>query len=316
MMRWAAALSALLLGATAAAAQATPASEGVMEGGVVYRDVAWARPDGIDLLARIYEPADRSETPLPVVVDVHGGVWNRGDRTLEANLNAGLARAGVLVVAIDFRQGPDHQHPVASRDATAAVRWVRLNAAALGADPARVGVMGGSSGGHLALLAGLKPNAPEHLGTPIVGPDGEAAPHDDIDASVAFIAALWPVSDPQARYRYAQRSGNEALAGFTEAYFPDEAAMLDASAPRIVTSGALGDLPPLLVVQSGMDTNIPQDMTFDLLEAYQARDGKLDYAFYPLASHMFGLRPSAEADDLIALVADYARRRFDGMATQ
>jgi acetyl esterase/lipase len=244
-----------------------------------------------------------------VVVDVHGGVWNVGDRTMAAHLDAGLARGGVLVVAIDFRQAPAYQHPVSSRDAAAAVRWVRLNAAALGADPAHVGVMGGSSGGHLALLAGLRPNAPEHLGTPIVGPDGGAAPHDDIDASVAFIAALWPVSDPQARYRYAQRSGNERLAAFTEAYFPDEAAMLDASAPRIVTAGGLGGLPPLLVVQSGMDSNIPEEMTFDLLAAYQARDGKLDYAFFPRAPHMFGLRPSADSDDLIALLVDFARRR-------
>jgi acetyl esterase/lipase len=312
MRGWAAALLALFalaLGATAAAAQTEPASEGVLEGGVVYRDVVWARPDGMELLARIFEPADRVATPLPTIVDVHGGVWNAGDRTLEENIVAGLARAGLLVVAIDFRHAPAYQHPVASRDATAAVRWVRLNAVALGADPARVGVMGGSSGGHLALLAGLRPNAPEHHGTPIVGPDGDASPHDDIDASVAFIAALWPVSDPQARYRYAQRSGAERLAAFTEAYFPDEEAMLDASAPRIVTSGAPGDLPPLLVVQSGMDTNIPQEMTFDLLEAYQSRDGKVDYAFFPKTAHMFGLGPSTDTDDLIALIADFARRR-------
>ena len=315
MRRMAVALAACMLAgaliADAPEARAQGADAPLPEGA---RDVVWARADGTDFLARIFEPPERSEGPAPVIIDVHGGVWNAGDRTYATIMDTGLANAGFLVVSIDYRDAPDYQHPVASRDVTAAVRWVRVNAAELGADPDRIGIMGSSSGGHLVLVAGLRPNAPEHHGTPIVGPDGTVAPHDDVDASVSFIGALWPVSDPQARYRYAIRTGNEGIVNFTDAYFADEDAMLDASAPRIVTAGGLGELPPLLVVQSGMDTNIPQEMTFDLLRAYQARDGKVDYAFYPNASHVFGAQASADTDDLIAAIADYARRRTAGGA--
>jgi acetyl esterase/lipase len=296
-------LAGILAGATLMAAPAFGQD-------VTTRDVVWATPDGLELQARIYRPADApADAALPTAIDVHGGVWFVGDRTAGAVYGQGLARAGIQVAAIDFRQGPDFKHPTASADVTAAVRWLRLNAQRLGADPDSVGLIGGSSGGHLALVAGLKPNAPEHLGTPIVGPDGAAAAHDDIDASVAYVVALWPVSDPLARFRYAQRARLEPIQNGTLAYFPDEDAMLDASAPRIVTAGEAEDLPPALVVQPGMDGNVPQDITLDLIRAYQGRDGKLEYAFYPGLAHSFGTSASADTDDMVATIADFIRRR-------
>ncbi len=283
---------------------------------VTEEDAVWARHGDLALEARLYRPAE-AETPLPVMIDVHGGAWSAGGRADGALYDRALAEAGFLVVAIDFRQGAEHPHPAASADVAAAVRWVRLNAVALGADPERIGLIGSSSGGHLAMLAALRPGAPAHLGTPITligagGPDGEAAPRDEIDASVAYVAALWPVSDPLARYRYAVRARIEPLQRGHEAYFGgDEAAMLDASIPRIVTSGEAGsgaDLPALLVVQPGMDSNVPQEITLDLIRAWQSRDGHLEYAFYPDQPHAFGVRPSAETDDMIRLIAHFARR--------
>jgi dipeptidyl aminopeptidase/acylaminoacyl peptidase len=79
--------------------------------------------------------------------------------------------------------------------------------------------------------------------------------------------------------------------------------------PRIVTAGEAEMLPPLLIVQPGDDSNIPQDMTFDLLRAYQARGGALEYAYYPGMPHGFGHRPSAATDDLVRLLQDFIRRR-------
>ena len=118
-----------------------------------------------------------------------------------------------------------------------------------------------------------------------------------------------PVSDPAARYRYAKRANLTRLAEMTDLYFADEAARWDASIPRIVTSGEAKTLPPILVVQPGDDSNIPQDMTFDLLHAWQARGGKLDYAFYPGQPHAFGHRASAATTDLIATVAAFIARQ-------
>lgn len=308
----AASLSALI--AAPALAQPAPPVDPATTLGEGEQDVVWARPDGMDLMARIYRPAGDAAGALPAIVDVHGGAWSAGDRDDGALYDRALAAAGFVVISIDFRQGADHPHPAASADVTAAVRWTRLNADALGVDPDRIGLIGSSSGGHLAMLAALRPNADAHLGTPLAmldAPDG-AAVHDDVDASVDYVVALWPVSDPQARFRYATRAGIDGILGGHQNYFGgDEAAMLDASIPRIVTAGEAGmgeALPPILVIQPGMDSNIPQEMTFDLLRAYQSRDGAIEYAFYPGQPHGFGARDSEASQDMIQLVADFARR--------
>jgi acetyl esterase len=270
-------------------------------------NLVWAKP-GPDLNATVYRPKGIAGA-LPVLIDVHGGAWSSGDRTGDKLYCTELAKTGLLVVSIDFRQAPDFQHPSGSADVAAAVRYVRVNAKALNADPERIGLIGSSSGGHLALLASVRPDAPQHKGTPILGPDGKFAPHDDVSPKVTYVVAMWPVSDPAARYRYAQRARIEALQRGGLSYFKDEETMWDASIQRIVTSGEAKSLPPILVVQPGSDSNIPQDMTFDLLHAWQARGGKLDYVFYPGQPHAFGHRPSEATTDLIRTIAAFIGRQ-------
>jgi hypothetical protein len=63
------------------------------------------------------------------------------------------------------------------------------------------------------------------------------------------------------------------------------------------------------VVQPGEDANIPEDMTFDLLKACQARGGKLDYAYCPGMPDGFGRDASPAADDLIALMRSFIQRQ-------
>lgn len=165
-------------------------------------DEVFARPGGEELLARVYRPKGELSTLLAGLIDVHGGAWNRFDRRIGANYARGLAACGLVVGSVDFRQGPDHQHPTASADVAAGVRYLRANAARLGVNPGQIGLVGSSSGRHLALLAAIRAGAPEHAGTPIVLPDDstDSTPGDE---SVGFVLALFPVSDPLARFRYA-----------------------------------------------------------------------------------------------------------------
>lgn len=298
---------ALAACATPSAAQ-DPAASSTAMSEVTVTDTLWAKPAGAELRARTYRHSDTPETPVPVLIDVHGGAWGAYDRTAGAHYAERLASPDLLVISIDFRQSPDFQHPAGSADVAAAIRWVRLNAEALDADPDRIGLIGSSSGGHLALLAALRPNDDGHLGTPIADSAGAFVAHDNIPAEVDYVIAMWPVSDPAARYRYAQRSGMDRLVELTDRYFADEAAMWDASIPRIVTAGEAADLPPILVIQPGMDSNIPQDMTFDLMRAWQARGGQLDYAFYPGQPHAFGHRPSAATTEMIETIAAFIAR--------
>jgi acetyl esterase/lipase len=284
-------------------------------------DVPFARPGGADLLARVYRPRGEAATPLVALVDVHGGAWSRNDRTTGAVHCRALAASGLVVVAVDFRQGPDHKHPAASADVAAGVRYVRAHATRLGADPRRVGIVGSSSGGQLALLQAVMPGAPGHAGTPIVLPDGSlgAGAADD---SVAFVLALYPVADPLARYRYvlsrrdepAPASGFQArrLIDAHQGYFADEAAMAAASVTRIVAAGEARALPPVWVAQPELDDNVPAAITEALIVAYRQAGGRIERTHFAGARHGFIQAASADTDKAVALMRDFIGEQLGG----
>lgn len=277
-------------------------------------DAPFARPGGVELLARVYRPRGEPAAPLAAVVDVHGGAWSRNDRTSGAVHGRGLAASGLVVVSLDFRQGPDHKHPAASADVAAGVRWVRAHARGLGVDPRRVAIAGSSSGGQLALLHALTPGAPEHAGTPIVLPDGALGATTGDDA-VAFVLALYPVADPLARYRYVLSRQDEppSPSGFSarrlidahHGYFADEAAMAAASVTRVVSSGEARALPPVWVAQPGLDDNVPAAITEAFVAAYQTAGGRLELTHFPGARHGFIGTASADTSKAITLMRQF-----------
>ncbi len=278
-------------------------------------DVVYAKPDGRDLLARVYRPKGAPAAPLVGVVDAHGGAWNRGDRTVGVHLGRGLAAAGVVVASLDFRQGPDHKHPTASADVAAGVRWMRSHARRLGVDPRRVGLAGQSSGGHLALLVGVRPSVPAHAGVPIVLPDGflDARPSDD---SVVFVLAQYPVADPLARYHYVVKRAQEPpqpapafdanrLVASHRGYFTDEAAMAEASLTRIVSSGQARALPPVWLAHAELDDNVPAEITEAFVEAYGKAGGRIERVYFPGARHGFLQQAGADTNKCLALMREF-----------
>jgi acetyl esterase len=284
-------------------------------------DAPFARPDRVELLARVYRPRGEPERPLGALVYVHGGAWARQDRTADAGLCRALAASGLLVIAVDFRQAPDHRYPAAAADVAAGVRYARAHAARLAADPARIGLLGSSSGAHLALLHAVQPAAAEHTGTPIVRPDGslDATPGD---ASVAFVVALYPVADPLARYRYALSRQDEPapppgfdarrLVASHRAFFADEEVMAAASVTRVVTGGRATALPPVWVAQPEMDDNVPAAITEAFVQAYRDAGGRVELARFPGARHSFVQQEGPDTDKCIALVRDFVGRRLSG----
>lgn len=107
--------------------------------------------DALRLSVDVYAPAAAS-SPAPVVVFIHGGTWRDGSRSDYRFVGEALARHGVLVLIPDYRKAPRHAFPAFMFDAATATAWARRNAARLGGDPARIFVMGHSSGGHMAAL--------------------------------------------------------------------------------------------------------------------------------------------------------------------
>jgi acetyl esterase/lipase len=271
----------------------------------------FARPGAGELLARIYRPRGEPDAPLIALVDVHGGAWTRGDRGTGALHCRALAASGLVVVSLDFRQGPSHQHPAASADVAAGVRYVRAHAGRLGVDARRIGVLGSSSGGHLALLLAVAPGAHEHAGTPIVDVDGSPGPREGGDA-VAFAIALYPVADPLARYRYVLGREHDA-SGFNakgliashRGYFADEAAMARASVTRIVASGEARALPPVWLAQPELDDNVPAAITEAFVAAYRGAGGSIVHARFPGARHTFIQQAGPTTEACLAGVREF-----------
>lgn len=97
----------------------------------------------------------RGEGPFPLVVWIHGGGWERGDRHVRhAAPTEYLLNSGFAVASIDYRLSSEAVFPAQLVDVKAAVRHLRANSASYVIDPYRIALWGESAGGHLAALAG------------------------------------------------------------------------------------------------------------------------------------------------------------------
>jgi len=110
-----------------------------------------------EIRARRYRPlGEKRGEPLPGVVYFHGGGWVCGDLDTHDSVCRGIAAHGrCVVVAVDYRMGPEHRFPAAVDDAIAAVKWVSANARELEIDASRLVVAGESAGGNLAAVAAI-----------------------------------------------------------------------------------------------------------------------------------------------------------------
>jgi acetyl esterase len=189
--------------------------------------------------ARLYTPRGAAAR-TPLLVFLHGGGFIYGDLdSHDATCRVLAERAGVRVLAVDYRLAPEHPFPAAYDDSIAAYRWAVDNAATLGADPERLAVGGDSAGGNLAAVVAIEA---ARTGLPL-----------------AFQLLVYPATD---NYQRATRSYELFGEGFylnqgfmdlaSESYTPDPEIRRD---PRV--SPHYADLPeglaPAYVATAGFD---------------------------------------------------------------
>lgn len=268
-------------------------------------DIEYRSRDGKPLLARLYRP--RGIGPFPAVVEVHGGAWIGNDRLTNVAIHQPLAASGVVVMAIDFRMPPEAQYPASIADINYAVRWLKARGRALGVDPARVGGVGTSSGGHQLMLSALRPRDPRYASLPLPEAPG-------IDASLAFVVLCWSILDPLARYRMVKANGNTRLAQAHESYWPSEAAMAEGNPQLILERGEITALPPALILQGTNDDNVTPDMVSRFAAAYRAAGGRIKLETFEGQPHAFIAKdPAAPAAvKAIELIVSFVRAAGSG----
>jgi acetyl esterase/lipase len=108
----------------------------------------------------------QGDGPFPAIVFIHGGGWSGGSRQGYRGDTQEAAKRGYVAATISYRlmkydeakketTTGDPIFPAQIHDVKAAIRWMRANAKKYKVDPDRIGVTGGSAGGHLSLLVGL-----------------------------------------------------------------------------------------------------------------------------------------------------------------
>lgn len=153
----------LLLALSLSAALAHAADLPVPDTVSFTRDIEFANPDNQHLQLNLAMPKNASGA-LPTVLCIHGGGFRAGKRESYDKLCLTLAQHGYVAATVTYRLAPAYRFPAAVQDCKAAVRWLRAHAAEHHIDPKRIGVTGGSAGGHLAQFLGVTMGVKEFEG--------------------------------------------------------------------------------------------------------------------------------------------------------
>ncbi len=217
----------------------------------------------------------------PGVLFIHGGGFTKGDKAeyRSASVSADLARAGYVVVSCDYVLGAKDQPGVWPRniaDCRDAVRWMRANADALGLDPGRIAVAGGSAGGYLALMVGLSDDK--------TGPGGYSqAKHS---AKVSAVIDMYGVVN-------FSKHGKGQVPGASAA---EQAAYLPANQCDLQD-------PPVLILHGTADTTVDIAQSDELAQALRAAKVSHEYVIVDGAPHTFDLHPKGRGWQRTGLIA-------------
>ena len=240
------------------------------------RDVEYQRLSGKPWLLRLYQP--RGAGPFPTMLDVHGGAWHNGDRMNNAGIDRELASRGILVAAVEFRQPPEAGYPASICDVNLAIRWLKAQAAELHGTT-RIGAFGNSSGGHQVVLSALRPRHPAYSTLPL-------EKHADIDASLAYVIAAWPVICPLYRFRFAKELNRQEFIKAHIDYWRTEEAMSEGSPQTIIDEEKQIEMPPVLFMLKANDKNHPLEMQERFIASYRKRGGQIEvHTFEGLPEH-------------------------------
>ncbi|GAA4509354.1 alpha/beta hydrolase [Hymenobacter ginsengisoli] len=220
--------------------------------------------------ARIYTPKGGA-APYPVIVYYHGGGWVIATiDTYQASAQALCEQTGAVVVAVEYRKGPEHKFPTAHEDAFAAYQWTLKNAASLKADPAKVAVAGESAGGGLACAVSLMAR-------------DKKVPLPKYQLLVYPIAGSSTTTPSYLANTQTMPLNKGGMEWFFKNYLRTPA---DGKDPRInLVAANLKGLPPTTII--GADYDPLKSEGKDLADKLQAAGVKVNYKLYAGTTHEF-----------------------------
>ncbi|MDQ6887130.1 MAG: alpha/beta hydrolase [Gemmatimonadota bacterium] len=238
-------------------------------------EVEYSRPGGQPQQLDVAWPRDGRAHPL--VLFVHGGGWQEGDKLSERQYLLYLAGLGYSVATINYRlaSAPSNLFPAAIQDVRCALRWLRQNASRYGIDPARVVAAGESAGGHLVSLLGTTPE--------LTTLDGPSCPVTGQSLVLSGVLSLYAPEDIRRGSDY-NAFIEPTISNFLGAE-PEATPQLASLASPVahVKPGA----PPFLLVHGALDALVPLEQSSRMRDTLQRAGVPATLVVVPGAAHGF-----------------------------
>lgn len=261
----------------------------------IEKDIIYKKVDGKKLDLWLFLPKKRATEPMPVMIYTHGGGWGGGNKfnilkpafrgTLEHLLSEGVACAAIKYRLT--RKGTSTAIDCVE-DCKDAARFLVAKSADYHLDPTRMGVWGGSAGGHLALMTGLAQNS-SFKG------DDDLASHDP---QFRCIAAYYPATtflrpDLLKGSNFEKPERMTPMVGGLAKDHPDRVALLSP------TEHLRMDSPPILLLHGDKDTVLPHALSEHLVEVAKNKGASVELLTVKGGKHSFGGKGiSPEMDEI------------------
>lgn len=250
----------------------------------VQRDLPYLGPERSEKLDLYQSTSRKPGERAPGIVFVHGGGWTGGSRSegRATEVCTTLAEAGYVCVSISYRLAKHDRWPTNVYDCKNAVRFLRKNADKYGVDSTHIGVIGGSAGGHLALMVGFTSDVPS-LEPP--------APYPGISDRVQAVVDMYGITDIRTRKKIAPDGTPLEIAPLSNTVFGDKTNVTDADrALASPTSHVSAQDPPVLILQGVKDTTVDRDQSITLDKLLTAKNVPHQLILIPGVGHTFSLQ--------------------------
>lgn len=268
---------------------------------IIETNLTYAQRGDVKLQLDLARPRE-GNGPFPAIVFIHGGGWSGGNRQGYRGYLEQAAQRGYVALTISYRltqpdqnKKPANPHPAQIHDCKAAVRWLREHAADYKVDPQRIGVTGGSAGGHLSLLVGLT--------EPKDGLEGETS-RPELSTRVQAVVNVFGPTD-LARLAETSAGTLDLLKWFCNGSVAEKPEVYRQASPLTFVTQ---DDPPILTLHGDKDTLVPPEQATLLDQKVKAMGGQHQLVMLEGQGHGFGGPAAKQADDAMwAFFAEHLR---------
>lgn len=205
-----------------------------------FKDIEYKRVGDRSLKLDIYKLKGLDRI-APVLIFIHGGAWKLGNKSDYLPYLIDFAKKGYVTATISYRFSQEALFPAAVNDVKCAVRWIKAHANKYGIDPDKIAVIGGSAGGHLAMMVGYSSDVPKL--------DGECTA-DSVNSRVQVVVNIYGATDLTTDFAI----NNPAAINFIgQSYETAPELYQEASPITYITE----DDPPTLIFHGTIDDVVP-----------------------------------------------------------